>query len=43
MSFPLCASYGMSAQHVNKYLSFLISLAWIVKSTKHTMLEQVKY
>jgi hypothetical protein len=43
MSFPLCAYYGMSAQHANKYLSFLISLAWIVKSTKHTMLEQVKY
>lgn len=43
MSFPLCAYYGMCAQHVNKYISFIISLAWIVKSIKHTMLEHVKY
>jgi hypothetical protein len=43
MSFPFCAYYGMCAQHVIKYLSFIISLAWIVKYTKHTMLEHVKY
>lgn len=43
MYFPLCAYYGMCAQHVNKYLYFIISIAWIVKSTKHTMLGHVKY